>query len=94
MLGWWSLFNLPREALPGVLRTFAEALVPGGQALVGTHVGDGTPCGPRGTAALPSWTPPLPPEKLAVPHDDLEVSPAALPLVAAPAGAAAARRPA
>src|SRR5690349_20705372 len=41
VLGWWSLFNLPREALPGVLATFAEALVPGGQALVGTHVGDG-----------------------------------------------------
>jgi SAM-dependent methyltransferase len=40
VLGWWSLFNLPREALPGVLRTFAKALVPGGQALVGTHVGD------------------------------------------------------
>jgi hypothetical protein len=40
VLGWWSLFNLPREALPGVLRTFAEALVPDGQALVGTHVGD------------------------------------------------------
>jgi hypothetical protein len=27
--------------LPGVLRTFAEALVPWGQALIGTHVGDG-----------------------------------------------------
>ena len=40
VLGWWSLFNLPRAALPAVLRTFAAALVPGGQALVGTHVGD------------------------------------------------------
>lgn len=41
VLGWWSLFNLPRETLPGVLAAFAEALVPGGHALVGTHVGDG-----------------------------------------------------
>ena len=51
VLGWWSLFNLPREALPGVLRTFAEALVPGGQALVGTHVGDGDVARTRPTAA-------------------------------------------
>jgi SAM-dependent methyltransferase len=41
VLGWWSLFNLPRAALPGVLAGFAAALVPGGLALVGTHVGDG-----------------------------------------------------
>jgi SAM-dependent methyltransferase len=41
VLGWWSLFNLPREVLPEVLATFAGALVPGGLALVGTHVGDG-----------------------------------------------------
>jgi hypothetical protein len=40
VLGWWSLFHLPREVLPGVLAAFAAALVPGGQALVGTHVGD------------------------------------------------------
>ena len=57
VLGWWSLFNLPREALPGVLRTFAEALVPGGQALVGTHVGDGDVHRTEGYGGLPvSWT--------------------------------------
>lgn len=68
VLGWWSLFNLPREALPGVLRTFAEALVPGGQALVGTHVGDGDVPRTEGYGGLPvSWTTHLyRPEKLAV----------------------------
>ncbi len=40
VLGWWSLFNLPRHLLPGVLGSFAEALVPGGQIVIGTHVGD------------------------------------------------------
>jgi SAM-dependent methyltransferase len=57
VLGWWSLFNLPREALAGVLRTFAEALVPGGQALVGTHVGDGEILRTEGYGGLPvTWT--------------------------------------
>lgn len=57
VLGWWSLFNLPREALPGVLKTFAEALVPGGQALVGTHVGDGDIARTVGYGGHPvSWT--------------------------------------
>ena len=41
VLGWWSLFNLPRDVLPHVLSSFARALVPGGQLIVGTHVGDG-----------------------------------------------------
>ena len=41
VLGWWSLFNLPRDVLPEVLAAYARALVPGGQALIGTHVGDG-----------------------------------------------------
>jgi SAM-dependent methyltransferase len=40
-LGWWSLFHLPRAVLPGVLAALAAALVPGGQLLLGTHVGDG-----------------------------------------------------
>jgi SAM-dependent methyltransferase len=40
VLGWWSLFNLPRDLLPGVLASFGRALVPGGQVLLGTHVGD------------------------------------------------------
>jgi SAM-dependent methyltransferase len=29
VLGWWSLFNLPRKVLPDVLASFARALVPG-----------------------------------------------------------------
>jgi SAM-dependent methyltransferase len=41
VLGWWSLFNLPRVVLPGVLMSFARALVPGGQLLLGMHVGEG-----------------------------------------------------
>lgn len=40
VLGWWSLFNLPRDVLPQVLSSFARALVPGGQLIVATHVGD------------------------------------------------------
>ena len=40
VLGWWSLFNLPRAVLPQVLAAYAGALVPGGQAMIGTHVGD------------------------------------------------------
>lgn len=57
VLGWWSLFNLPREALPGVLAAFAEALVPGGRALVGTHVGDGDVVRTEAYGGVPvSWT--------------------------------------
>ena len=41
LLGWWSLFNLPRHILPPVLSSFARALVPGGQLIIGTHVGHG-----------------------------------------------------
>jgi ubiquinone/menaquinone biosynthesis C-methylase UbiE len=40
LLGWWSLFNLPRDVLPQVLARFARALKPGGHFLTGTHVGD------------------------------------------------------
>lgn len=40
LLGWWSLFNLPRDVLPRVLSSFARALVPKGQLVVATHVGD------------------------------------------------------
>lgn len=40
ILGWWSLFNLPREVLPEVLANFHDALVPGGHLIVATHVGD------------------------------------------------------
>ena len=40
ILGWWSLFNLPRDILPTVLTSFAVALRPGGQLIIATHVGD------------------------------------------------------
>ncbi|HST48076.1 class I SAM-dependent methyltransferase [Jatrophihabitans sp.] len=40
-LGWWSLFNLPRDVLPAVLADLARALVPGGRLLLGMHIGDG-----------------------------------------------------
>ncbi len=40
ILGWWSLFNLPRHVLPTVLASFAAALRPGGQLIIATHVGD------------------------------------------------------
>ncbi|MEU7567096.1 class I SAM-dependent methyltransferase [Streptomyces fradiae] len=41
VLGWWSLFNLPRDVLPRVLAVFARALKPGGHLITATHVGDG-----------------------------------------------------
>jgi SAM-dependent methyltransferase len=41
ILGWWSLFNLPRNVLPLVLESFARALVPGGHLILGMHRGDG-----------------------------------------------------
>lgn len=41
LVAWWSLFNLPRQVLPQVLSSFARALVPGGQLIIGTHVGEG-----------------------------------------------------
>jgi SAM-dependent methyltransferase len=40
VLGWWSLFNLPRDVLPQVLARFARALKPGGHLITATHVGD------------------------------------------------------
>uniref|UniRef100_UPI003F584CA5 class I SAM-dependent methyltransferase n=1 Tax=Mycolicibacterium obuense TaxID=1807 RepID=UPI003F584CA5 len=40
ILGWWSLFNLPRNVLPTVLAAFAASLRPGGQLIIATHVGD------------------------------------------------------
>lgn len=57
VLGWWSLFNLPRDVLPGVLAEFRTALVPGGQALIGTHVGDGDVVRTEAYGGVPvSWT--------------------------------------
>ncbi|HEY6748198.1 MAG TPA: class I SAM-dependent methyltransferase [Mycobacteriales bacterium] len=57
ILGWWSLFNLPRDLLPGVLATYAAALVPGGQAVIGTHAGDGDLVRTEAYGGVPvSWT--------------------------------------
>lgn len=57
ILGWWSLFNLPRDVLPAVLARFAGALKPGGYALLGTHVGDGDVARTEGYGGVPvSWT--------------------------------------
>ncbi|WP_224388336.1 class I SAM-dependent methyltransferase [Pseudonocardia sp. ICBG1293] len=41
VLGWWSLFNLPRDVLPPVLASFTRALAPDGRLIMATHVGDG-----------------------------------------------------
>lgn len=40
VLGWWSLFNSPRDVLPQALALFARALKPGGHFITATHVGD------------------------------------------------------
>ena len=40
ILGWWSLFNLPRNVLPPVLAAFTAALRQGGQLIIATHAGD------------------------------------------------------
>jgi SAM-dependent methyltransferase len=57
ILGWWSLFNLPRDVLPAVFAAYAAALVPGGQTLIGTHVGDGDLVRTEAYGGVPvSWT--------------------------------------
>jgi SAM-dependent methyltransferase len=57
VLGWWSLFNLPRDVLPDVLASFSRALVPGGQLLIGTHVGDHDVVRTEAYGGIPvSWT--------------------------------------
>jgi SAM-dependent methyltransferase len=57
LLGWWSLFNLPRPVLADVFRAFARALVPGGQVLIGTHVGEGEVVRTDGYGGIPvQWT--------------------------------------
>lgn len=57
VLGWWSLFNLPRDVLPQVLSSFARALVPGGQLIIATHVGDGELARTDAYGGVPvSWT--------------------------------------
>ncbi|WP_247691346.1 class I SAM-dependent methyltransferase [Streptomyces sp. B15] len=54
VLGWWSLFNFPRDVLPQVLALFARALKPGGHFITATHVGDEDAVPPRPTEAYPS----------------------------------------
>lgn len=57
ILGWWSLFNLPRDVLPQVLCSFARALVPGGHLLVATHVGSDDLARTEAYGGVPvSWT--------------------------------------
>jgi len=57
VLGWWSLFNLPRDVLPGVLASLARALMPGGQLLLGMHVGDDDVVRAQAYGGLPvAWT--------------------------------------
>jgi SAM-dependent methyltransferase len=41
VLAWWSLFHLPRAVVPDVVAALARGLVPGGQLVWGSHVGDG-----------------------------------------------------
>ncbi len=40
LVAWWSIFHLPPAELPGVFTEFRRTLVPGGQLLIGFHVGD------------------------------------------------------
>ncbi len=57
ILGWWSLFNLPRGVLPNVLRSYEKALLPGGRFLMGTHVGDGDVVRSEACGGVPvTWT--------------------------------------
>lgn len=39
ILGWWSLFHIPRADMPGMFGAFTEALVSGGRVIVATHAG-------------------------------------------------------
>lgn len=57
ILGWWSLFNLPRSVLPSVLESFAQALVPGGHIIIATYMGDGDIARTEAYGGVPvSWT--------------------------------------
>lgn len=57
VLAWWSLFHLSRADVSSVMGTLAGALVPGGQLVWGTHVGDGEAhrTDPYGVEGV-SWT--------------------------------------
>ena len=77
VLGWWSLFNLPRDVLPSVLLSFHDALVPGGSVLVGTHVGEGDLLRTEAYGGVPvAWTTHLwLPERLAAVLADAGLEP-------------------
>ncbi len=55
VLGWWSLSNVPRDVLPDVLASFSRGLVPGGQVVVGAHVGDGEVRRTEAYGGVPVW---------------------------------------
>jgi SAM-dependent methyltransferase len=40
LIAWWSIVHLPPEVLPVAFAEFHRVLAPGGQLLVGFHVGD------------------------------------------------------
>ncbi|MEJ8281640.1 class I SAM-dependent DNA methyltransferase [Pseudonocardia spirodelae] len=103
ILGWWSLFNLPRDVLAQVLASFARALAPGGRLVLATHVGDGDLVRTEAYGGVPvTWTTHLwQPEQLTVllrdaglrPEAELRLPPdgasgAGVVLVAAAPGAA------
>jgi len=54
VLGWWSLFNLPRDVLPGVLVSFARALVPAVRSSSARMLATATSCARRLMAACRS----------------------------------------
>lgn len=57
ILGWWSLFNLPRDIVGEVVAGFAGALVPGGQLLVALHAGEGERVRTEAYGGVPvAWT--------------------------------------
>lgn len=57
VLGWWSLFNVPRQVLPQVVASYRRALVPGGQFVLATHVGDGDVARTEAYGGVPvQWT--------------------------------------
>jgi SAM-dependent methyltransferase len=57
VLGWWSLFNLPRAVLPEVLASMSRALLPGGRLIIATHVGDQDAARTEAYGGVPvSWT--------------------------------------
>ena len=57
LLGWWSLFNLPRNVLTEVLGSSQRALVPGGQLIIATHVGDDDAARTEAYGGVPvQWT--------------------------------------